>query len=271
MRIFVTILSLCCSYIADAQSVRIPVSSAYQLLNAYSKNQADVFSFTHNTAALAQHKGFSAGAYGENRFLTGEINQYTAVAAIDTDKGNFGVQADYFGYTQFSEYQFGLAYGRSLGNNLDIGAQFNYYAYRIPAYPQSSALTFQLGLIARLSDAMSVGLQIYNPVGGYLSGTKEEKLSSVYQFGVAYEPVDNVIVSATLEKEESKQINVTGGVFYQFDHQFFARAGIRTQTNTPFAAAGIAFSELRLDLSVSHHPQLGFSPGIMIIYQPAKK
>lgn len=254
-----------------AQSLRVPVSSAYELLNTYSKNNSDAFSFTYNSAALARIEHFSLGAFAENRFMTKEINHYSAVAAVQTIKGNFGFQADYFGFTNFNEYQLGLAYGRSLGPNLDIGAQFNYYAYRIPTYPSGSAVTFQIGAIGRLSEAVSVGVQVYNPVGGYLSKMNDEKLAANYQFGIGYEPAENVIISATVQKEEGRDLNITGGIFYQFDKQFFARAGIRSENNVPFATAGIAFNDLRLDISVSHHSLLGFSPGVMLIYQPKKK
>lgn len=269
--IYTLLLLLAISTSVGAQSLRTPVSSSYRLLNAYSTTQNDVFSFTYNTAALARQNGWGAGAYAENRFLSGEINHFSAVAGFETDRGNFGLQADYFGFSNFNEYQIGLAYARSMGEFFDIGAQFNYYSYRIPAYGQNGAVTFQLGAIGRLSDVLSVGLQVYNPVGGYLTKMNEEKLPSNYQFGIAYEPSSNVIVSATLQKEEGRDINVTAGVFYQFDKQFFALAGVRTENNMPFAAAGVAFNDMRIDISVSHHAQLGFSPGVMFIYQPAKK
>lgn len=253
------------------QSLRTPVSSTYQLVNAYSVSNNDVFSFTKNTAALAHQDGFSFGAFAENRFSMKEINQYSAVAGLETGRGNFGIQADYFGYTHFNEYQLGLAYARTLGKVLDIGAQFNYYAYRIPAYGQNDALTFELGLIAHLSDVVNIGLQVYNPVGGYLSKEADEKLAAQYQFGVSYEPSDNVIVSGALEKEEKRELSFSGGVYYQFHRKFFARAGIKTAETMPFAAAGIALGDIRIDVSVSHHPQLGFSPGLRLIYNAKMK
>lgn len=272
MRIILTIIFVFNVYVhLCAQALRAPVTSAYELLNAYSDKHSDVFSFTYNTAALSKVKHFGLGAFAENRFMTREINHYSAVAVVATDKGNFGFQADYFGFTNFNEYQLGVAYGRSLGERFDVGAQFNYYAYRIPAYPQGSTVTFQVGAIGRLSDVISVGLQVYNPVGGYLSKVDNEKLAANYQFGIGYEPSENVIISATIQKEEGRDLNVTAGVFYQFDKQLFARAGVRTENNVPFAAAGVSFSDIRIDISVSHHSQLGFSPGVMLIYQPSKQ
>lgn len=271
MRIIYTIFSLCFAISTNAQSLRAPISSAYTLLNSYSRTQNDVFSFTNNTAALAQQAFFSIGAYGENRFLLKEMNHYSAVANLPSSKGNFGIQADYFGFKNFNEYQLGLAYARSMGKKFDLGVQFNYYSYRIPYYQQAAAVTFQVGAIARLSDVLIAGVQVYNPVGGYLSKMNKEKLSANYQFGIGYEPSENVIISATAQKEEGRDVNITAGVFYHFDKQFFARAGVRTENTTPFAAAGISFSDMRIDISVSHHSLLGFSPGVMLIYIPEKR
>ncbi|MCO6496052.1 MAG: hypothetical protein J5I50_00165 [Chitinophagaceae bacterium] len=240
------------------------------MLNSYSLQHSDVFSFTNNTAALAFSKTFSAGAMAETRYMLKETNYYSGVAAIPTELGNFGVEAGYFGYKNFNEYQIGLAYARSLGNNFSVGARFNYYSYRVPSYQQGSTITFQVGAIAKVSDQLTAGIEVYNPVGGYISKSEDEKLASNYRLGIGYEPTENVIVSATVEKEENQDINITAGVFYQFDNRFFARAGVQTLSKTPFGAAGIAFNDLRLDLSVSYHQQLGFSPGIMVIYQPSK-
>ncbi len=271
MRILLSILASFFSAALFSQALRSPVSSAYELLNTYSIRHVDVFSFTNNTAALAQLKNFSIGAFAENRFGLKELNHFSAAAGWETNKGNFGLQSDYFGFSNFNEYQLGLAYARSLGESFDLGAQFNYFSYRIPSYGQYSTITFQVGAIGRLSEQLSVGIQVYNPVGGYLSKLNDEKLSSVYQFGLGYEPGENVILSATIEQEEGKSLNITGGIFYQFDKRFFARAGIRSDENIVFGAAGVAFDNLRVDIAVSHHPILGFSPGVMVIYQPPKK
>ena len=60
-------------------------------------------------------------------------------------------------------------------------------------------------------------------------------------------------------------MNVNAGVQYNFEKQFFARAGISSETGSPYAGAGLRWNELRLDMAVSYHPQLGISPGLMII------
>ena len=57
---------------------------------------------------LAQIKDPAFGVYGERRFLLAETNMFSAVVAMPTEQGNFGFQADYFGYKNYNESQLGL-------------------------------------------------------------------------------------------------------------------------------------------------------------------
>lgn len=248
-----------------AQSVRKPIAASYIGLGAYSLNHVDAFSFTANQAALAQIKTAAFGVYGERRFLLNSNNMYTAVFVVPTKEGNFGFQADYFGYKNYNESQLGIAYARSVGTKLDIGVKFNYYSFRIPSYQSSSTVDFEIGAIAHLTDKLHAGIHIYNPVGGKLSKTDNEKLGAIFKFGVGYEAGDNFIVSAEVVKQEDLPVNVNAGVQYNFAKQFYARAGIASENESPFAGAGVMWNNLRLDMTASYHPQLGFSPGIMLI------
>jgi len=248
-----------------SQAVRQPIAARYIGLGAYSINHVDAFSFTSNQAALAQIKNSAAGIYAEKRFLLSSTNMYSAIAVLSTKQGNFGLQADYFGYKNYNESQIGLAYARSLGSKLDIGIKFNYYGFRIPAYGNSSAVNFELGAIAHLSEKLHAGIHAYNPVGGKLSKTDNEKLSSIYKFGIGYEASDKFFVSTEIIKEEDQPVNVDVGVQYNFMKQFFVRAGTSTETTNSYVGAGISWKNFRLDISGSYHQQLGFTPGLMLI------
>ncbi|MGI8581794.1 MAG: hypothetical protein ACR2KX_06355 [Chitinophagaceae bacterium] len=266
--VFTFIVFTCNSF---SQAVRQPIAAHYIGVGAYSINHIDVFSFTSNQAALAQIKNAAAGMYGEKRFLLSSINLYSAVAVLPTKQGNFGLQADYFGYKNYNESQIGIAYARNLGSNLDIGIKFNYYGFRIPAYGNSSAINFELGAIAHLSDKLHVGIHAYNPVGGKLSKTDNEKLSSVYKFGIGYEASEKFLVSTEIIKEEDQPVNVDVGVQYNFMKQFFVRAGTSTETTNSYAGAGISWKSFRLDITGGYHPQLGFTPGLLLVINFNKK
>jgi hypothetical protein len=264
-KIYLFYFFLLATHVTNAQSLRKPVSASYIGLGAYSVHHLDVFSISSNQAALAQIKNPSAGFYGEKRFLLAETNLYSAIIAVPTKEGNFAFQADYFGYKNYNESQLGIAYARSVGKKLDLGIKFNYYSFRIPGFESPSTVNFEIGVICHFTEKLNAGIHFYNPVGGRLSKTENDKLSSIYSFGMGYEASDNFLVSAEIVKQEGLPVNVNAGVQYNFAKQFFARFGIASQNGSPYGGAGVSWKNFRLDISASYHPQLGLSPGLMLI------
>jgi len=253
------------------QTVRRPVAALYTGLGAYSIDHADVFSFTSNQASLAQMKHASAGVYGERRFLLDELALYQLAIAVPTRSGNFGVKAGYYGFSDYNESQMGLAYGRKLGSKVDVGVQFNYNAIRISSYGNSSAINFEIGTVLHLTEKLHAGVHAYNPVGGKFGKNQEEKLASVYTAGLGYEASEKFFVSAEIEKEENQPVNVNAGMQYKFLPQLMARVGIATNTSNVYAGVGLNLKSFRLDVVAGYHPQLGITPGLMLLYDFLKK
>lgn len=247
-----------------SQALRQPVSAIYLGLGAYSTKHTDVFSFVNNQGALAQIDKAGIGVYGERRFSLTETSVYAAALAIPTKMGNFGVSMKYAGYKSFNENQIGLAYAKSLGPKIDLGVQFNYYGYKIPAYLSESTVNFEVGAVIHLTTKLNLGVHAYNPVGGKFSKS-DEKLTSAYKIGVGYDVSDKFFLSTEIVKEENFPVNVNAGVQYQFMKQLFARAGVASATSTYYAGVGVAWNNFRLDISGSYHPQLGLSPGLLLL------
>jgi len=248
-----------------AQSLRYSLAQPYISLSAYSSKQKDPLSFTGNQAALAQVRSAGIGIFGERRFMLSETSVYNLGVCLPTKLGNVGVQLNYAGFKNFNENKIGLAYARKLGKLLDIGVQFNYYGYRVPAYGNASAINFEIGAMLHLTEKLHTGIHIYNPVGGRLGKTKDEKLAAAYKFGLGYDASDKFFISSEIIKEEDKAVNIIAGLQYQFAKQFFVKAGFISESTTAYAGAGVAWKNLRLDIAASYHPQLGFSPGLLLV------
>jgi hypothetical protein len=272
LKYFLPLLFACFSVLVQAQSVRQPIAARYIGLGAYSKNFADAYSFTQNQAALANIKSTSAAVYAERRFLVQELNMYSAIVALPTRSGNFAVQADYFGFKNFNETQVGLAYGRSLGDKLDIGVKFNYYGIRIPVYGNASAVNFEAGALLHLTEKITAGVHVFNPVGGKLGKNEnEEKLASAYKVGLGYEASSKFFISTEVVKQEDQEVNVNVGFQYNFLKEFLLRGGIATATNNSYVGVGLTVKQFRLDVAASYHPQLGFTPGILVLFNFGKQ
>lgn len=249
-----------------AQVLRRPIPAACNGLGAYSQNQVDVFSFTANQAALAQLKNTTAGLYGERRFMLAELSNYTGVFALPTSSGNFGLKAAYSGFSDYNETQIGLAYARKLGTKLDIGAQFNYYGLRIAENGNATAIGFEAGAILHLTEKLHTGFQISNPVGGKFGADKQEKLASLYSFGIGYDASEKFLVSMEVQKEEDQPVNINAGLQYKFIPQLMARAGVSSATSTIWIGCGLSLKLFRFDISAAYHSQLGITPALALLF-----
>jgi len=248
-----------------SQTVRTPVSADYLGLGAYSNNHIDVFSFQRNQAALARLKQTSAGLYGEKRFLLRELGLYDAAFTLRTSSGNFGFDVRYYGFADYNEMQLALAYGRSLGNRIDLGVQFNYYSVRVAGYGNASTFNFDIATIVHLTDKLNAGVHVYNPVGGKLGKAEEEKLASLYSVGFGFEPSEKFFVSGEIEKEEGRPVNVNVGLQYKLFDQLMARIGMASATSSLYFGIGVKLKSFRLHASASYHQQLGITPGVLLI------
>lgn len=266
------VLVFCIGLAANAQAVLQPVSARYLALGAYSSHNVDIYSTRVNSAALAQLQQASAAVYAEKRFLLEDLNLYTGSFALPTKSGTFAIHASYFGFDLSNQSQFSLAYGRKISSKLDIGAAFYYQSLnQAGIYGNASAITGSISMLLHLTDKIHVGVNAYNPIRAAYDKEKTERLASQYTMGIGYDASDKLYISAELVKEEGQGVNVNAGFQYQFVKQFFIRAGIATQTTNYFMGLGFKLKDFRLDVSSSYHPQLGLSPGLLLLYNFGKK
>lgn len=242
------------------------MAATYAGLGAYSIRQADVFSLMSNQASLAQLTNTAAGIYGERKFMLTELSHYTAVVGIPTSSGNFALKGDYYGSGNYNETQFGFAYGRKLSDKIDIGAQFNYNGIRVAGYGNTTAISVEIGTILHLTDNLHAGLHTNNPAGGRFGKDEAEKLPSIYSFGMGYEASGKFFISTEIIKEEDQPVNINTGIQYKFLTQLLARIGISTATSTGWMGFGFSWRLLRLDVTAAYHPQLGITPGLLLLF-----
>lgn len=269
--LFLIFCQLVISYSAYSQILKKPVAVPYTGFGAYSTHHVDVFSFSANQGSLAQMKNISAGVYGERRFLLAELNNYNAAFVVPTSSGNFGLKAGYYGFSEYNETQLGLAYARKLGSKMDLGVQFNYHGVSIAGYGNSSAISFEIGTVMHITEQLHAGVQINNPVGGKFGKDQQEKLPSVYTVGLGYEASEKFFASAEMIKEEDQPVNVNAGLQYKFIPQLLARAGVSSATSAIWFGVGLLWKSFRVDVASSYHPQLGWTPGVLIIFDIKKK
>jgi hypothetical protein len=250
----------------DAQGVTKPVMGAGGL-NAYSNKAPDLFSVFNNQAALAQHKSKSVGLYGERRYLLEGLNNYMAAGAIETRSGCFGIELGYFGFNRFNQSRAGLAYALALGTRMNIGAEFSYHSMNIPGYDRASALGFELATLFHLTEKLSAGMQMSNPVGGKFGQAGKEKLPTIYRGGIGYDPSREFFAGIEIVKEELMPAYVNAGIQYGGIPGVAIRTGFTSANSSWWMGICYLWRSLRIGISIGFHPVLGITPGFFFLYQ----
>jgi hypothetical protein len=120
--------------------------------------------------------------------------------------------------------------------------------------------------VLHITDKLHVGVHVNNPVGGKFGKDQQEKLASVYTFGLGYEASEKFFVSAEIIKEEDQPVNVNAGLQYKFLSRLLARAGMSTSTSTAWLGIGLTLKSFRVDVTSAYHPQLGITPGVLLLF-----
>ncbi len=225
-----------------------------------------MFSGTSNTAAFARLQSGGLGVYGEKRFMLQELNQYSAVLAMPVASGVFAFQGDYFGSAAFNENQLGLAYARKVAGKIDVGVKFNYHTVHVPGYGNASAINFEAGTLLHLTEQLTAGFHMYNPFGSKIGKSGNEKLPAIFKTGLGYEASKNFFISSEFVKQADEPVNLNIGIQYSLDEKVYLRTGVSTLTNNTFAGIGLKLGLIRIDVNSAYHPQLGFTPGLLLLY-----
>ncbi len=199
-----------------------------------------------------------------------DVGYYNVAVAVPTQRGNFGFKGDYFGNSFLNETAAGVAYARRLGAGVDVGVQFNYYGVNAGGYGTAAAVTAEAGVVIHLTEDFRVGLHVYNPTSVKI-GKEDEELPSIFNMGFGYQVSEVLFLTGTIEKVQHQAAAVTAGLQYNFDKKLFANGGFLTSTGAYYLGLGLIQKNFLLNASASIHPQLGFSPGLLLIYIKAKK
>ncbi len=259
------LLAACCYSPVSAQLLERPLGPVYAGLCAYSRIQADPFSFPANQALLGIVKKAFAGVYGEQKYLLPEAGCYLAAAAQPVQKGAIGAKLAYAGTGAYRETQGGIAYGRRLGQKLAIGAGSSYNSQYVASYGKISSLSLEAGAIYYLSSQLTAGAQVRHTARLNAGSRKGDKKRPSIAAGAGYEVSGQFLAGICLEKDEGRPVNIQAGISYMPVPYVRVRMGISSSAASPWMSVGFSRSSFRLEASGHFHNQLGWTPGLSFI------
>lgn len=223
----------------------------------------------NNQAGIALMDKFGVGVYYESQFTLNQLSTKSAAFMAPTGIGVLGITFNHFGYNLYNDIKIGLVYARSFGRYFRIGLQLDYLQTTLgDNYGSKKNITFEIGIQSDVTDKLTLGAWVYNPIMVKLADYDNEKIPAIFRFGIAWYIMDGFVATVEAEKNTNFQaILIRGGLEYGIKDKFFFRAGFGTQREIFSMGFGFKIKVLRFDISAVMHESLGFSPQASLIFQ----
>lgn len=269
-RLYLLLFSLNLIHVAAAQD--IPAGARSAAMAHSSLTFTDIWSTFSNQAGLAFTEAFSAGVFYENRFLMPETGHGGLAVATPVGFGTAAAGFSSFGYSQYSENRYSLAYAMKLSEKFAASVQMNYQTLHISReeYKQRQALTASVGLLAILSEKVTAAAHIENPTRSRISDYNDERLPTILRLGVGYQISEDLLLAAETEKDLEQPAVFRAGLEYKPVDILYLRVGGSSAPALFSFGFGLDFKSYRLDLASTYHQVLGYSPQISFSYAPQK-
>jgi hypothetical protein len=233
---------------------------------------SDLWSAHHNQAGLASLNSPQAGMFVENRFLLRELSISGATVALPTSSGTFGIAISNFGHQLHRQGKYGIAYGRKLGENISAGVRMNYENTRLGNdYGDNHAFTVEGGMMATLSEQVTLGVHVYNPTRAKMAEYNDERLPTIMRLGMGYMISEHVTITLEAEKEMDSKVIAKFGIEYCPAEKFYLRGGVASNPMFTTFGFGVHLEHLTIDFATGIHSVLGHTPHFSLIYQFKQK
>lgn len=238
--------------------------------NALSTHQM-VFAAIDNQAGLAGLNDFSVGLTTKNSFLIEGLYSLSAAVGLPTKSGTFGAGLQYKGFEGYTELKANIAYGRKLLDNLSIGAAINIYQLSINNYGSTTVVNGQIGLQAKLSQQLLLGVNLNNPIKISLSEDGQNILPTVIVAGLRYQPSKKTAVYVEGEKNLSDAAIFKGGLSYEIAANFALMIGATSGVDAFTAGLSWQVNSFQISFAGNYHTVLGFSPTLSLSFNKVRK
>ena len=247
---------------ALAYDISNPTGGRSAAMGRTSACSRGLWAIQNNPAGLSQLKDIAFGAYYENRWFTKATGFKSAAFAMSFDKaGTIGVSFNQFGYELYNENKLGIAYAKGFGQYIQIGIQLDYLFLKSnDDYGRQDAITFELGLQSHITDKLTLGTYLFNPVSFKMHTFNDAKIPTVFRFGIDYQFTKNFSAQCEIEKDTShKGVSLRAGLEYEVIKDLFIRAGAQSNPGVFTFGIGYEIKFFQINIAAQLHSKLGAS------------
>ncbi len=244
-----------------------PVGAESAGMGGVSLSVQNVFAAANHQALMPWQKKPNIGFSVINRYGLKDLNQVTLAAAVPYHNFGYGFKWYNFGTAGYQENVIGLSAAHAFRPNFSVGLGANYHSMNIVNYGRTAKLTVEFSLAAKVSEQLSIAFRTVNPNRTKLALDQDERLSSVYQLGLAYKVNQQVTTLLQVEKSNAFRPDIKCGLNYEPKKDFHLRFGFASlQTQFTFGV-GYYYKKCRMEWASAIHQTLGLSNTFSVAFE----
>ena len=216
----------------------------------------------------------NVGAMGALDYSTGLLsyqNRYDVSAfqvvgggyVHHTDLVNAGISFFRFGDNLFNQQKMTLAVSNTF-DMVSLGLGASVVQYSIETLGNQQAIVLEFGGLAALTEQLTLGAHAYNITQARLSD--EETLPTVLKAGLAYTPIDALLISAEVQKDLDFDAIMKIGLEYEIIEKVWVRTGFSTEPFKSAFGAGWQWKAFQIDYAFSDQTDLGAIHELSLTY-----
>ena len=259
-------LFLFLSFFLNAQINNIAISQKLSMHAAISDNLVDAGAILNNQAAGLAVEGLNYGVFAEKKYLINELNQLVLFVNKNFGKYGFTVIQDYNGFSESYCIQTSLGFSKYIANHSSVGLRFNYFLRHIKGFQKYNSLGSEISLLHQITQDLKTGLILINPHS--IFNKKNNPLdhhSFFYKWGLCYDVTAHYCLFLDLMKSEFEKFGIVAGCEYYFNKKAEAMFSFSVQELSYRICFGFHLNKMKIKLESSFHPQLGYTPSIMLL------
>ncbi len=229
-------------------------------------NISGIESIYMNQAGLTGVKNIAFDISAERRYNLEDLTNISVAGAKSFKFGTIGIILSNFGFTDYNEQKFGLAYARQLNKSISLGGMFDLLRYNVTSVGSKNIMTFEVGMQMKLNKDFSVATHVFSP--GNINVADGTDLGARFRLGLKYSPSPKVFILAELDKLIYRNLEYKLGISYQVVKPLNLRIGINPTTQVYSFGAMFSFKETyRIASAVALNNNLGNTPAFTFQYQ----
>ena len=253
----------------SASNDNYPAGARAASMGNVSVMSPDFWSIWHNQAGLGFYPHLTLGIHHENAFVVPEFGLHAIGMTVPAGGGTLGFSGHYFGYPDYHESKFGLAFGKAFRERFAVGLQLDYLnTYFNNELGNSGTIAIEAGIMAEPVDHLMIGFHIYNPTGANIPKMGREKIPVILRWGLGYGFGEKLFLGIETEKD----LDIAGPIYklgleYRLIEYIYVRLGVMLQEYVEHSfGIGFNLAGFQASLAFSYQQLLGYTPYFSLHY-----